>query len=34
MDSLNNNDDSEDENKMVGTFSGLDTLNKLKNVFE
>ncbi|CAD8150270.1 unnamed protein product [Paramecium pentaurelia] len=34
MDNLNNNDDSDDENKIVGTFSGLDTLNKLKNVFE
>ncbi|CAK56286.1 unnamed protein product (macronuclear) [Paramecium tetraurelia] len=34
MDSLNNNDDSDDENKVVGAFQGMDTLNKLKNVFE
>ena len=34
MDSLKNNDDSDDDNKVDGTFSGLDTLNKLKNVFQ
>ncbi|CAD8058588.1 unnamed protein product [Paramecium sonneborni] len=34
IDSLNNNEDSDDDNdKLIGAFSGLDTLNRLKNVF-
>ena len=33
IDSLNNNDESDEDDKLIGAFSGLDTLNKLKNVF-
>ncbi|CAD8141015.1 unnamed protein product [Paramecium octaurelia] len=33
IDSLNNNEDSDEDDKLIGAFSGMDTLNKLKNVF-
>ncbi|CAD8057581.1 unnamed protein product [Paramecium sonneborni] len=34
FDSLKNNEDSDDENQVLVTFQGQDTLNKLKNVFQ